>query len=141
MSEKTENMMETRIQRTPNGIALTIKSKVLEDWMKNNRMEGSNMEQSSNPGWNGIKGYKLKEIKDFDLFNYWGGALNQPSPNLSFFRAEGLGEGVTFNLEGIYSKQVLDKWVQDARTHMIGFYKRYIKTKDITLSVTISEIE
>jgi hypothetical protein len=59
------------------------------------------------------------------------------NPNLSFLRAKGLSEGITFIISGIYSRDVISDFISKTKEAIAIFYKQHFKP--IKVEFTISE--
>lgn len=148
-----ENMCFIRMTRTDKGISLFFKSKKIEDFMRKHHVDQTNIDStnrrsfkhSDSPGWKDHLGYILNETRGLSnsITNYWGSDfyLNGSGPNLSFLLAKGLGEGVTFELEGIFSQSSIQKWATEGKVQIAALYREFLKSVDLSLQITLTELQ
>lgn len=146
---KTENKVSLAligVERGEKGIKLTVKSKFFEGFFRDlhshkDKDDMRYMTKSNNPGWEEKLAYAPAEFKDgLELCKDWGGKFYGNSPNLSFLRARGIENGLTFNFEGIHSDTVIKKWLEETKEHMFRIYKEHMKDKKFVMTIQVSEV-
>lgn len=135
------------IKRENSGIKLFIQSPKLEKFFQSIQVAEGEFHSSNKSGWRDFKGYKIKPLKSGlnDYFNFWGQSefMKNGMPNLSFFLVRGLSEGVTFEiaLDAPMAAETLEKWNEQCKKQLALIFKEYIKEVQLTLSISIAEID
>lgn len=147
-SNKCEDFIEINLKRTKDGkgVELFLKSQQIFDWVKSHSSKTDFM-ISTVSGWKDKKGLVLKSTSSTNslvksLNNNWGASLMvDGKANTSFLASTELDKGVAFIIEGIYSKDNLDKFLNSFRKEIVSFYKDVLK-KDSNkkLVVTMTEV-
>lgn len=146
---KKDPLLVLRVSRQKDkhkGLVIYFKSEQIEDFMRSISKAGVDGTTSSNPGWNKHVPYMLKEsmIKEDDLlrdFNQWGKELRLDDgkrANMSFLRAKGLGKGVEFHLEGLFSKTSAESWVKSFKDQYVTFVKKYLVDFDVETVIEVT---
>jgi hypothetical protein len=136
--------------KSGNGIALYVKSAIVEDFIRANTLNPesvdsttkSNFMTSANSGWSGHLGYKLAAKEELKALNAWGQSLvTGNTANLSFLTAKGLKDGITFEFEGMYSQTTVERFLMDVKKQVKSIWNDFIKEKNWTLTAELREIE
>ena len=146
-----ESFVELHVLRTVDGIRIKIKSSQMETWVKsicrfpNIKEDSKEWVRSDVEGWKKQNYYPLSTIKflqDYQLHQI-GKELyfQQIGPNLGFFTARGLKDGVVFELPGVYSESIIKKWCEDTKQRLVTLYKEYMKKVEMVMNISITEVE
>lgn len=134
------------IERGEKGIKLTVRSKFFEDFFRElhahkDKDDARYLTKSPNPGWHDKMAYAPAEFKDgLEQCRDWGGKFYGTSPNLSFLRARGVAQGLTFEFDGIYSDAVIKKWLEETKEQMFRIYKEHMKDQKFVMTIQVSEV-
>jgi len=150
----TEALIIIKVKRTDKGLNVFLKSEKIEKFMRSNHVHQDKLDSTNKrdfecvdvAGWKENMAYILSnEVKGIsgNINKNWGADLHFGSggPNLSFLRAKGLGEGVNFDLHGIYSQTAIQKWIQDAKFHITNFYREFLKDSEMCLHISLTEVQ
>ena len=133
-------LFKIRAKRVASGVELYLQSEPFEEFFRSQAPESEPYFSSSNPGWAGHKMYKMASESATlpQHMRIWGSPLFVDGlPNLSFWRAKGLGEGLTFKIPGVYSRAILDSYVQYCEACASKFYKNFLHPYDREVSITV----
>lgn len=148
--KKVNTFLKVNIKKSDKGIDIFFQSPDIEEWMKKNSPYATQSDKkywdvSSSIGWKDKLGYKLDKAPDslFQALSPWGQDLriNNATPNLAFLRAKGLGEGITFQLEGIYPRESVIKWHEELKRQVASFCRSYIKDIRTHITIFTSELD
>lgn len=145
-----ESLVFIGAKRIPKGLQLTFKSKRFEDFIRSictepraldQNADAQFFEKSTNPGWNGHMAYPISMHRGLEYTNFWGEELYRNYANLSFLRTRGLANGVTFELNGVYTQQMVDTWYAEAKNVILKTYLNFMKEIDMELLVSLRKVE
>lgn len=126
--------LKIKITRHDEGIFLFIQSPKIENWIKSlSTLKGKkvlNLEYyDKSDSWDGIYGYPISDLYDeLNNFHRWGdGLFVRGTPNFAFFRARGLGNGISFKLDGVYSDKLLEEYIKQAKKELRELYQTFLK--------------
>lgn len=149
VTASTENnsskILELNVKRVENKIKLYIKvAKEIEEIFKHPPIV-----ESDNYNNNGekIKYYKYKEEQKL-LTNNENLLLNEFGSNfiingkfnLSIIRSVGISSGITLDIKGLISEEMLINWSKTLKDFLVKIYKQYIRVIEIEISMNVKEM-
>jgi hypothetical protein len=138
-----DKLLSLHIKRTMEGVEIFVKSKIIEDFFSG--ISEGRTSASDNSGWEGKKSYNPytlpKVDSDANSLSKWGYPLieNGIYYNISFLRAVGLSQGVTFNFPGLFTEEYIRKLAEYTKQMTRRLYNQYIRNCEITLEMSIKE--
>lgn len=138
---KRTNLVTLQLKHTNEGSTLFIKSQPFENFFKVNgtssqyivKHDGSKIQSYA---------YDLVENKEDNkkLQNFESNLRSYDGiENFGFIRAKGIGEGLTVNLSGVYSKEATNEYIKNFKAFMLKFYSLYMIPQNIELKIDITE--
>ena len=138
---KKTNLVTLQLKQTSEGSTIFIKSQPFENFFKVN---GTSSQYIVKPDGSKIQSYCYdlvenrednKKLQSFEsnLRSYDG------TENFGFIRAKGIGEGLTINLSGVYSKEATNEYIKNFKVFMLKFYSLYMIPQNIELKIDIME--
>ncbi len=156
ISETRETICDVRVDRSVDGLKVWIKSKIIEDFMREGAIEqhgrGSETSGLRSSKWTGASRVYDEAGKHHEMFNdvcafkigAWGvdGALYTSGKlNYSCLRAVGITEGITLTMPGICSVEQIREWVRCLKVAVKKYYLNTIKPVSVRITITASGIE
>lgn len=152
LPQNSVELIQLKIYRlkTGNGIGLYVKSEQIENFIRANTINPEHNDStdkarfinSNNSGWSNHLGYRIQNREDLRFLQGWGNPIiNGNSSNMSFLTVKGLGKGVTFEFEGMYSQSTVDKFLTDVRKNVKQIWNEFIKEKNWVFHATTYEID
>jgi len=129
-----------KLKRSPEGLKIYLKSKLIEDFFMN--VSNNRTTESSSAGWKDKKGYILSNtLGDSNIrYDNWGGAITMYPFNFSFIRTVGITKGVTFEFNGVFSKEMITEMSSAYKTALVRLIKEYIKPMELIIKIYNNEI-
>jgi len=130
-----QKLLSFKITRGETGVKLYLQSEVLEKFF-----ERMGVDEYADR-WCGIHAYGMPLVKDHfsNLLSAWYGNLiiQGGYPNLSFLRAKGIKDGVTFVLENdVYTRGEVIEFSKKFKDEVSNLFSEYIKP--ITMEVELT---
>jgi len=140
--QKTQdkNLLTVQLKRTTHGTKLYLKSSIIEDYFKQN---GFNDFMFMCDG-NNIRTYNVNRFINSTMDNFikrfdFTLKTRNGYTNMSFLRAQGLSNGLTFDIEGVYSRTAITDYMNELKTHIREFYEYELKPLDMKMEFIIRE--
>lgn len=134
---KNNFLCTLRLKRVQKGIEIYFKSPMIEEFF-------SQQPKASVSSWMGLEGAwqtPMDQIANC-LLNKWGYTsfwYDSNSPNLSFIRTVGSGEGIKFMWPTVTSTDNLKKWGEKAKEGLKTLYVQYLKPIELDITLTTRE--
>lgn len=141
-----EGVATIKLRRTIGGAEIFIKSEQLEEFFKtlsNGRISGQE--------WLGAKCYELPRSPLLEQLNggqcnlmKWGETTlwNQEYgyANISFIRAAGIANGVTFKVPGVFSIELIRQYADRLKQGVSFIYQNLMKTYSMEMVISTKEV-
>lgn len=130
-----QKLLTFRVTRGINGVDIFLQSEVLENFFKKYGMD------TYSDNWCGNLAYQLPVVRQHytTMLSNWFGELmvNGDYPNMSFIRAKGIKDGVTFTLENnVYTRGEIMNFTKKFKEEITGLYNDYIKPVMMEVEMT-----
>ncbi len=136
-----QKLLKIGVYRSENGIEIFAQSQAIETFFKKYGVNNEEIKWAESYPYNYPTGFEDNFVQ---MFHYWKKSLfvgrnEQSTPNLSFLRAEGLGQGKSFIIaDNIYSKAEINKFIKLARESVKKFYDQYMKPVNVTVEIVFT---
>ena len=136
-----QKLLKIGVYRSEKGIEIFAQSQAIENFFKNYGLNNEEIKWAESHPYNYPTGFEDHFVQ---LFHYWKQSLfvgrsETSTPNLSFLRAEGLGQGKSFIItDNIYSKAEINKFIKLARESVKKFYDQYMKPVNVSVEIVFT---
>lgn len=136
-----KTLLTSQLKRTTKGVQLYLKSDIIEKFFNSNGIGSEH--------FTGIDGslktaYNMPDLVNHGLVKHIEridtGLKNRNGySNLSFLRCVGLTHGITFKVDGVYSRSALVDYMNELKTNVRNLYEYELKPIDLKCDFTIRE--
>jgi hypothetical protein len=140
-----EGVATIKLRRTIGGAEIFIKSEQLEEFFKtlsNSRLSNE---------WLGHKAYEIPRSPLLEQLNggqasltKWGEATLYNTEygyaNISYIRAVGVANGVTFKIPGVYSIESIKSYAERLKNGVSFIYQNLMKTYSMEMTISTKEV-
>jgi len=142
----SKTLLKMEADWNEHGVIIHYQSEAIERWMQHVSKRGGTL-SSNNVGWKGKQGYQIPQGFDMgdpkiSYFRSWGGPLffnGNNTPNLSPLCAVGLSKGVSFEFQGLYTPDTVQKYIKETKAIVLDLLKDYFRKFDVADNVSMQE--
>jgi hypothetical protein len=143
-TKSNEKVIVFRIKRTEKGARLFFQSPMIEKFFKTVTPE-ERIQETTGSCYSHVKCYVpevIPQAGEEATLKIWGNhsLYNYDKVNVSFLRAVGLTQGVTFEIPGVYTTEYINKYTRDLKNAVIAFYKNYLQPAESSMEITVNQI-
>jgi hypothetical protein len=137
---ESQKLLKLGVFRSERGIEIIAESEAIENFFKNYGLDEGEIKWGDSLPYKYPSGFDDHFVQEF---HYWKKGLfvnrDNSTVNLSWLRAQGLGEGITFVIDNqIYSKTEISKFVKEAREEIKKFFDQYMKPVNVTVEIVFT---